>query len=97
MMLLDCHFCESESTMEYTEGRQTSWTGELLGNDQHTEKVLVMTCLECGVQEVCEADDMMGLFVQIMRSKNPRYGWTEALIDALKIVWGEIHMKEMRE
>ena len=44
-----------------------------------------------------EADDMMGLFVQIMRSKNPKYGWTEALIDALKIVWGEIHMKEMRE
>ena len=90
MMLLDCHFCESESTMEYTEGSQTSWTGD-------TEKALVMTCLECGVQEVCEADDMMGLFVQIMRSKNPRYGWTEALIDALKIVWGEIHMKEMTE
>ena len=52
-----------------------------------------MKCIECGVQEPCEDDDLIGFIMHILGETN----YQKAMIKALQIIWKETHMKEMIE
>ena len=91
-MMFNCEYCEEEACVELTEGKEATWSirGEM---DYNTCFVLKCHNPECGVQEPCDGDDLWGCPVQITGEDS----YHKAMVKALKIVWKEIHMKEMIE
>lgn len=92
-MMFDCEYCEEEACVELTEGKQgVPWIGGGT-NKWEYQDCFILKCHNCGVQEPCEGDDLLGCLVQITGEKN----WHKAIVKALQIVWKEIHMKDVKE
>lgn len=87
-MLFNCEFC-GEQGMELKEGVMlTPWhpTQEKMG-------AIEMECVECGVRELCESDDLVGFMMEILDEKN----YQKAMIKTLKILWNEKYLKDVTE
>ena len=90
-MLFNCCFCEKDG-MELSLGTYLAPSVFHGGEPKETD-IIVMKCIECGVQEPCEDDDLIGFIMHILGETN----YQKAMIKALQIIWKETHMKEMIE
>lgn len=88
MMLFNCEFC-NEQGMELKEGTMiTPWHPT-----QDTMPIIEMKCVNCGVHEPCESDDLVGFMMEILNE----YDYQKAMVKALKILWKHEHMKDVKE
>lgn len=90
-MLFNCCFCEKDG-MELSLGTYLT-PSVFYGGEPEETPIIVMKCIECGVHEPCDDDDLIGFIMQILGETN----YHEAMIKALQILWKETHMKEMIE
>ena len=88
-MLFTCEFC-GEKGMALEMGRMNQpWAVP----EHKTIDCVVMKCVECGVYEPCEGDDLIGFLMELTGKKS----YHDAIVTALRIVWKETHLKEMTE
>ena len=54
---------------------------------------------ECGVAEPCDNDDIQNVIVTIVNKKLPngKLDYSGSLKEALRIIWCELYMKEVKE
>ncbi len=90
-MLFDCEFC-NEKGMELSLGTYLAPSVFYGGEPKETD-IIVMKCIECGVHEPCDDDDLIGFIMQILGETN----YQKAMIKTLQILWKETYMKEMVE
>ncbi len=91
-MLFNCEFCDGKG-MELSESQtELPWLPDKDGKPMIID-IVVMKCIDCGVQEPCESDDLVGFMMQILGETN----YQKAMIKALQILWKETYMKEMIE
>ena len=83
-MLFSCEFC-GEKGMGLEKGK--------LEFREAVVDCVVMRCVECGVVEPCEGDDLIGFLMELTGEKT----YHDAIISAMRIVWKEIYLKEMIE
>ena len=85
-MLFSCEFC-GEKGMSLEMGKMAGFFSAPMVD------CVVMRCVECGVAEPCDGDDLIGFLMELTGEKT----YHDAIVVAMRIVWKEIHMKEMIE
>jgi len=89
-MLFSCEFC-GEKGMSLEMGKMAGFKNFF--SDWEEVDCVVMRCVECGVAEPCEGDDLIAFLMELTGEKT----YHNAIVTAMRIVWKEIHMKEMIE
>ena len=95
-MRFECEYC-GETSAELEEGRiNTPW------NPNHSYiDCFIIRCHnpKCGVYEPCEGEDIQNLIVTLVnkRLSNGKLDYHGSLKEALKIVWHELYLKDVKE
>tara|TARA_R100000234_G_scaffold669_1_gene531 strand:- start:2700 stop:2975 length:276 start_codon:yes stop_codon:yes gene_type:complete len=91
-MLFNCEFC-GEDGMELSEGVMSVPFFVDTEMSMKSEPCIVMKCIQCGVEEPCETEDIIHFIMQLVDEK--QFG--TAMIKALKIIWKDRFLEDLKE